>query len=381
MAKGDHVMLEIAGHEVRLSNPDKVYFPKPGWTKRDLVDYYVAVADAAVVHLRDRPTVMKRFVNGIEEDPIWQKRVPKSTPEWLQTATVAFPSGRSATELCANDAAHLAWAVNLGVIDFNPWPVRRDDLDHPDELRVDLDPTPEASWDDVRRVALVVDEALRDHDLRGYPKTSGSKGIHVNVRVEPEHDFTTVRRAALALAREVERRAPELATSKWWKEERHGVFVDYNQNARDRTVASAYSVRPTPDARVSCPLAWDEVADVDPRALRLDTVPDRLRERGDPAADIDEHAGSLAKLLDLARRDEEQGLGDAPWPPHFRKQKDEPKRVQPSRDRDRPKPGRIGDPQPPGRGGRVPASQGQDRPRRQRGERTGQGFDEEFDDA
>src|SRR5436190_18545257 len=264
VAKGDHVMLEIAGREVRLSNPGKVYFPKPGWSKRDLVDYYLAVADAAVVHLRDRPTVMKRFVNGIEEDPIWQKRVPKSTPDWLQTATVSFPSGRSATELCANDAAHLAWAVNLGVIDFNPWPVRRPELEHPDELRVDLDPTPEASWDDVRQVALVVDQTLREYGLRGYPKTSGSKGMHVNVRVRPEHDFTTVRRAALALAREVERRAPELATSKWWKEERHGVFVDYNQNARDRTVASAYSVRPTPDARVSCALGWDEVADVEP---------------------------------------------------------------------------------------------------------------------
>jgi bifunctional non-homologous end joining protein LigD len=387
MAKADHVILDIAGREVRLSNPDKVYFPKPGWTKRDLVDYYLAVADAALVHLRDRPTVMKRFVKGIEEDPIWQKRVPKNTPDWLQTATVSFPSGRTATELCPNDAAHLAWAVNLGVIDFNPWPARRDDLDHPDELRVDLDPTPEANWDDVRRVALVVDEVLRDHDLLGYPKTSGSKGIHVNVRVEPEHDFTTVRRAALALAREVERRAPDLATSRWWKEERHGVFVDYNQNARDRTVASAYSVRPTPDARVSCALAWDEVADVEPRELRLDTVPDRLREHGDPAADIDEHAGSLAKLLDLAQRDEEQGLGDAPWPPHFRKQKDEPKRVQPSRDRDRPKPGRIGDPQPPGRGGRVPAAQGKrtaegdDHPRRRPGERTGQGYDDEFDEA
>jgi DNA ligase D-like protein (predicted polymerase) len=388
VAKAEHVVLEIAGHEVRLSNPDKVYFPKPGWTKRNLVDYYLAVADAALVHLRDRPTVMKRFVKGIEEDPIWQKRVPKNTPDWLQTATVSFPSGRTATELCPNDAAHLAWAVNLGVIDFNPWPARRDDLDHPDELRVDLDPTPEASWDDVRRVALVVDGALRDHELLGYPKTSGSKGIHVNVRIQPEHDFTTVRRAALALAREVERRAPDLATSKWWKEERHGVFVDYNQNARDRTVASAYSVRPTPDARVSCPVAWDEVADVDPRELRLDTVPDRLREHGDPAADIDEHAGSLTKLLDLAQRDEEEGLGDAPWPPHFRKQKDEPKRVQPSRDRDRPKqPGRIGDPQPPGRGGRVPAAQAEggsgtdEHPRRRPGERTGQGYDDEFEDA
>src|SRR6478672_8464885 len=381
MAKAEHVVLEIAGHEVRLSNPDKVYFPKPGWTKRNLVDYYLAVADAALIHVRERPTVMKRFVEGINHDPIWQKRVPRNVPEWLQTATVGFPSGRTAEELVANDAAHMVWAVNLGVIDFNPWPARRDDLDHPDELRVDLDPTPEASWDDVRRVALVVDEVLRDHDLLGYPKTSGSKGIHVNVRIQPEHDFTTVRRAALALAREVERRAPELATSKWWKEERHGVFVDYNQNARDRTVASAYSVRPTPDARVSCPLAWDEVADVEPRELRLDTVPDRLAAVGDPAADIDAHAGRLDALHALADRDESEGLGDAPWPPHFAKQRGEPKRVQPSRDRDRPKPtqrGRAGDPQPGGPPDpqyRRPPEPGKRRP-----PRTGQGYEEEFDD-
>ena len=375
----DHELLEIAGRQVRLSNPGKVYFPKAGHTKRDLVYYYVAVADAALVHVRERPTVMKRFVDGIEEDPIWQKRVPKSTPEWLQTATVTFPSGRSATELVVNDPAHFAWAVNLGVIDFNPWPARRDDLDHPDELRVDLDPTPEASWDDVRRVTVTVGEVLREHGLRGYPKTSGSKGMHVNVRVRPEHDFTEVRRAALALAREVERRAPDRATSKWWKEERHGVFVDYNQNARDRTVASAYSVRPTPDARVSCPLDWDEVPDADPRELRLDTVPDRVARRGDPAGDIDEHAGTLGSLLELAARDEAEGLGDAPWPPHFAKQRGEPKRVRPSRDRDRPRepaPGRVGDPQPPGRGGRVPGPQ-----RRQPGERTGQGYAEEFEES
>ncbi len=367
-------MLEIAGREVRLSNPGKVYFPKPGWTKLDLVSYYLAAADAALVHLRERPTVMKRFVDGIEEEPIWQKRVPRTTPEWLETATVTFPSGRTATELVAEDAAHLAWAVNLGVIDFNPWPARRHDLDHPDELRVDLDPTPEASWDDVRRVAMVVRDVLADHGLRGYPKTSGSRGIHVNVRVAPEHDFLGVRRAALALAREVERRVPQLATSKWWKEERHGVFVDYNQNARDRTVASAYSVRPTPDARVSCPLAWEEVPDVEAAELRLDTVPDRLRDRGDPAADIDADPGSLEGLLELAARDEAEGLGDAPWPPHFAKQRGEPKRVQPSRDRDRPPSGRVGDPQPPGRGGRQPAPQ-----RRQgRTPRTGQGRPEEF---
>jgi bifunctional non-homologous end joining protein LigD len=377
MAKAEHAMLEIAGHEVRLSNPAKVYFPTPGWTKLDLVEYYLGVSEAILVHVRERPTVMKRFVNGIMEDPIWQKRVPQKVPDWLQTATVAFPSGRTAEELVANDAAHLAWAVNLGVIDFNPWPARRSDLDHPDELRVDLDPTPGIAWDAVRRTAMVVRDVLDEHGLRGYPKTSGSKGIHVNVRIEPEWDFLEVRRAALAMAREVERRAPDLATTKWWKEERHGVFVDYNQNARDRTVASCYSVRPTPDARVSCALEWSEVPDVESEDLRLDTVPDRLGTLGDPSADIDEHPGSLVALLDLARRDEEEGLGDAPWPPHFPKQKDEPKRVQPSRDRDRPKQrGRAGDPQP---GGPPPGAGGL-----QRGfgskPRTGQGHEHEFDD-
>jgi bifunctional non-homologous end joining protein LigD len=325
------VTIEAAGHEVRLSNPDKVFFPEAGHTKLDLCNYYLEVADGACIHLRERPGTLKRFVDGAAGKPFFQKRVPKGAPDWLQTATVKFPSGRSATELVANDGAHLAWAVNLGVIDFNPWPVRRADLDHPDELRVDLDPTPEASWDDVRKVALVVNEALDEHGLTGFPKTSGSRGIHVNVRVEPRWDFLEVRRAALALARAVERRVPKLATSKWWKEERHGVFVDYNQNARDRTVASAYSVRPVPDARVSCPLEWDEVADCEPADLRLDTVPARLKKKGDPAADIDDHAGSLEQLLDLAARDEAEGLGDAPWPPHFPKQRGEPKRVQPSR--------------------------------------------------
>src|SRR5918993_721458 len=264
MAKSEHTTLELAGHEVRLSNPGKVYFPKPGWTKLDLAEYYVTVADAALVHVRERPTVMKRFVNGIMEDPIWQKRVPQKVPDWLQTATVSFPSGRTAEELVANDAAHLVWAVNLGVIDFNPWPARRSDLDAPDELRVDLDPTPGVGWDEVRRTALVVRDVLAEHGLRGYPKTSGSKGIHVNVRIVPEWDSLGVRRAALALAREVERRAPGLATSKWWKEERQGVFLDYNQNAKDRTVASAYSVRAKPDARVSAPLTWDEIGVSDP---------------------------------------------------------------------------------------------------------------------
>src|SRR5919106_4359798 len=273
---------------------------------------------------------MKRYVDGADGEPFFQKRVPKGAPEWLQTATVTFPSSRSARELVANDAAHLAWAVNLGVIDFNPWPARRADLDHPDELRVDLDPTPGIKWDAVRRTALVVRDVLAEHALDGYPKTSGSKGIHIHVRIEPRWDFLEVRRAALAMAREVERRAPDLATTAWWKEERHGVLVDYNQNARDRTVASGYSVRPTPDARVSCPLNWDEVPDVEPGDLRLDTVPERLRTVGDPAADIDERPGTLDQLLDLARRDEEEGIGDAPWPPHFPKQKGEPKRVAPS---------------------------------------------------
>src|SRR5829696_8759843 len=234
MAKSNYTTLEVAGREVRLSNPDKIFFPKPKFTKLDLVEYYIAVEEAAVTQLRERPGTMKRFVDGVKGDFFFQKRVPKGAPDWLQTATFTFPSGRTATELVANDAAHLAWAVNLGVIDFNPWPVRRADLDCPDELRVDLDPTPEASWDDVRQVALCVRAVLDDHGLVGFPKTSGSRGIHVNVRITPEHGFTEVRRAALALAREVERRVPELATSKWWKEERHGVFVDYNQNARDR---------------------------------------------------------------------------------------------------------------------------------------------------
>jgi bifunctional non-homologous end joining protein LigD len=329
----DYLTVEAAGVEVRVSNPDKLFFAERKITKLDLINYYLELAEPTINHLRDRPTVLKRFVDGAAAPPFFQKRIPDSAPPWLATATVTFPSGRSARELLPNDAAHLVWGVNLGVIDWNPWPVRAADLDHPDELRVDLDPTPEASWDDVRQVALVAGRVLSDHGLTGFPKTSGSRGIHINVRIHPEHGFTEVRRAAVALAREVERRVPELATSKWWKEERHGVFVDYNQNARDRTVASAYSVRPTPDARVSTPLRWDEVADVEPAELRIDTVPARVAELGDPSAEIDAHAGSLDALLECARRDEEAGLGDAPWPPHFRKQRGEPKRVQPSRAR------------------------------------------------
>jgi bifunctional non-homologous end joining protein LigD len=331
--KGEHVMIELCGQELRVSSPSKLYFPEPRFTKLDLVNYYIECSEAVVRHLRERPTVMKRWVDGVTGEPFFQKRVPDSAPHWLQTAVVTFPSGRHARELVPNDAAHLVWGVNLGVIDWNPWPVRRADLDHPDELRIDLDPQPDIPYAQVRRVTLCVREVLEEHGLRGYPKTSGSRGMHVFVRLLAEQPFKEVRRAALALAREVERRMPGEATTRWWKEQRKGVFLDYNQNARDRTVASAYSVRAVADARVSCPLEWDEVADVEPAELRLDTVPARLRERGDASADMDEHAGSLHSLLELAARDEREGLGDAPWPPHFRKQKGEPRRVQPSRAR------------------------------------------------
>jgi bifunctional non-homologous end joining protein LigD len=332
-SKGEHVIVEACGRELRVSNPSKLFFPDAGLTKMDLVEYYLDCEEAVVRHLRERPTVMKRWVDGVAGKPFFQKRVPDSAPDWLQTATVTFPSGRHARELLPNDAAHLIWGVNLGVIDWNPWPVRSADLDHPDELRVDLDPGPGVSFAEVREVALGVREVLDAHQLRGFPKTSGSRGIHIYVRIHPEQGFEEVRRAALALAREVERRMPRRATSRWWKEEREGVFIDYNQNARDRTVASAYSVRAVPDARVSCPLRWEEVADVEPAELTIQSVPARLREHGDPSAAIDADPGSLDGLLELAARDERDGLGDAPWPPHFRKQQNEPKRVQPSRAR------------------------------------------------
>jgi bifunctional non-homologous end joining protein LigD len=332
-SKKEHTIVEVCGQELRVSSPSKVFFPERGLTKLDLVNYYVECEQAVVRHLRERPTVMKRWVDGVEGEPFFQKRVPDSAPEWLQTATVTFPSGRHARELVPNDAAHLVWGVNLGVIDWNPWPVRRTDLDHPDELRVDLDPGPGVPFSEVREVALTVRDVLSEHGLEGFPKTSGSRGMHIYVRIVPEHGFEEVRRAALALAREVERRMPHRATSRWWKEEREGVFIDYNQNARDRTVASAYSVRAVADARVSCALGWEEVPDVDPAELTLQTVPARLRELGDPSAAIDEHPARLDSLLELAARDEREGLGDAPWPPHFRKQKGEPPRVQPSRAR------------------------------------------------
>jgi DNA ligase D-like protein (predicted polymerase) len=331
--KAEPATVDVCGRELRVSNPGKLFFPERKLTKLDLVEYYVECEQAVVRGLRDRPTVMKRWVDGVQGKPFFQKRVPDSAPEWLQTATVTFPSGRQARELVPNDAAHLVWGANLGVIDWNPWPVRRADLDHPDELRVDLDPCPDVAFSEVREVALGVREVLDEHGLLGFPKTSGSRGIHVYVRLQPDYDFLQVRTAALALARDVERRMPGRATSRWWKEEREGVFIDYNQNARDRTVASAYSVRAVSDARVSCPLEWDEVADVEPAELNMQTVPARLRERGDPSATIDDRPGRLESLLELAARDEREGLGDAPWPPHFAKQKGEPKRVQPSRAR------------------------------------------------
>jgi bifunctional non-homologous end joining protein LigD len=331
VAKARQTVLEIAGREVAITNPDKVYFPRAGYTKLDLVKYYAAVAEGALRGIAARPIVLKRYVDGAEGEPFFQKRAPEHHPEWVETVELHFPSGRTASEIVIRDAAQLLWIVNLGCIDLNPHPVRADDLDHPDELRIDLDPGPGVSFEDVRRVTLTVRDVLDEHGLRGWPKTSGSRGMHVNVRIERRWSFDQVRRAALTVAREVERRLPEHATSKWWKEERHGVFLDYNQNAKDRTVASAWSVRPMPDARVSMPLEWDEVADCDPSAFTLVTAPARLAERGDASKGIDEAAGSLDKLLDLSRAQEAAGLGDAPWPPNYRKQSDEPPRVAPSR--------------------------------------------------
>ncbi len=326
-------VLEVGGREVTVTNPDKVYFPRAGHTKLDLVRYFLAVADGALVGIRGRPMALKRFVDGAESEPFFQKRAPAHRPEWLRVATLTFPSGRAADEVVVDDAAGLAWVANLGCLDLNPHPVRAEDLEHPDELRVDLDPVPGVPWSQVRDVAMVVREALADAGLVGWPKTSGSRGIHVNVRIEPRWTYAQVRRAALALARDVERRAPAIATSKWWKEERHGVFLDYNQNAKDRTVASAYSVRPMPDARVSFPLRWDEVPTVVAEDFTLATVPAIYAQRGDAGAGIDEAAGSLEALLELSARHEAEGLGDAPWPPNYAKQEGEPPRVQPSRRR------------------------------------------------
>lgn len=315
-----------------MTNPSKPYFSRETkLSKLELVRYYLSVAEGALLGIRDRPLVLKRFVEGAEGPVFYQKRAPEARPDWLRTTTLSFPSGRTADEIVVDDPAGLAWIVNLGCIELHPHPVRAWDLEHPDELRVDLDPGPGVAWADVRLVALEVRALLEELGLRGWPKTSGSRGLHVNVRLEARWTFTEVRRAALALSREIERRAPRLATSKWWKEERHGVFLDYNQNAKDRTTCSAYSVRPLPDARVSTPLSWDEVPDCEPADFTVRTVPGRYSAIGDPHAEMDAAAGSLGKLLDLAARDEASGLGDAPWPPHFRKMDGEPARVSPSR--------------------------------------------------
>jgi bifunctional non-homologous end joining protein LigD len=344
--------LEVAGWEVTVSNPDKVFFPGTGHTKLDLVRYYLAVAGGALRGVTGRPMALKRFVNGAEGEFFFQKRAPEKRPEWVETVELRFPSGRSAHEVVLRDEAGLAWVVNLGCIDLNPHPVRADDLDHPDELRVDLDPVPGVPWEQVLDVALVTREVLEEFGLVGWPKTSGSRGFHVYSRIERRWSFPEVRRAAVALAREVERRAPDIATSRWWKEERHGVFLDYNQNAKDRTVASAYSVRPTPDARVSTPLRWDEVPGCDPAAFTIDTVPERFARIGDPAEGMDEAAGSIDALLELAEQHEAAGFSDAPWPPHFAKQADEPQRVQPSKKRsaDAAEPARQGIVPPPAPG-------------------------------
>jgi bifunctional non-homologous end joining protein LigD len=327
-------VLSIGGREVRVTNPDKPYFSKhTKLSKLDLVRYYLSVAPGALAGIRDRPVVLKRFVDGAEGEAFYQKRAPTNRPSWLRTVTLSFPSGRKAEEIVVDDAAGLAWIVNLGCIELHPHPVRSDDLEHPDELRVDLDPVPGVDWDDVRRVALEVKSFLEEMGLRGWPKTSGSRGMHVNVRIEPRWTFLQVRRAAIALSRAIERRLPTLASSKWWKEERHGVFLDYNQNAKDRTTCSAYSVRPVPDARVSMPLHWHEVAECNPADFTVLTVPPRFAQFGDSHGDMDTSAGSLEKLLELAAQDEAAGLGDAPWPPHFRKMEGEAPRVQPSRAR------------------------------------------------
>ena len=333
MAKTEHELLRIGDVEVAVSNPSKVLFPDAGHTKLDLVRYYLTVADGALRAAGGRPNVLVRYPNGIADEFFYQKRAPQSRPDWLEVVALKFPSGRTAEEVVPRRPAALAWMANLACLELHPHPVRAENLDYPDELRIDLDPVPGIGWPQLREVAAVVRQTLSDLGLVGWPKTSGSRGIHVNVRITPSWRFDEVRRAALAFAREVERRAPALATSKWWKEERHGVFLDYNQNAKDRTVAAAYSVRPKPDARVSAPLTWEEIADCDPADFTLTTMPARFAAVGDRHAGIDDHPCSLESLLELSARDERAGQGDAPWPPQYKKQPGEPPRVQPSRRR------------------------------------------------
>ena len=332
-ARAESEVLNVAGREISISNPKKVLFPDAGYTKLDLVRYYLAVADGAIRAAGNRPNVLVRYPNGIGDQFFYQKRAPSSRPSWIEVVALKFPSGRTAEEVVPRDAAALAWMANLACLELHPHPVRDDDLDHPDELRVDLDPVPGVDWSQIRTVAGIVHATLNDFGLVGWPKTSGSRGMHIYVRIERKWTFTEVRRAALAFAREVERRAPDLATSKWWKEERHGVFLDYNQNAKDRTIAAAYSVRPKPDARVSAPLSWDEIGACEPGDFTLATMPDRFKRVRDPHATMDQQACSIEGLLELSRRHAKEGLGDAPWPPHYVKQADEPPRVQPSRRR------------------------------------------------
>jgi bifunctional non-homologous end joining protein LigD len=307
-------VLEVGGRNVKLTNPEKVFFPALGLTKRDLAQYYIEASEAVLRGVRGRPMALKRYVNGVEGEAFYQKRAPENRPEWIETVELRYPSGRTADEIVVRESAVLAWLVNLGCVDLHPHPVRAQDLAHPDELRVDLDPIPGVPWSQVREVAMAVKDVLTDMGLVGWPKTTGSRGMHIYCRIEPRWTFTELRRAALALAREVEDRVPDLATSAWWKEERHGVFVDYNQNAKDRTTASAYSVRPTADARVSTPLAWDEVPECEPEAFTVATVPARLATVGDPSAGIDEAVGSLVPLLELAELHRAQGRPDAPAP-------------------------------------------------------------------
>jgi len=332
-ARAESEVVNVAGREITISNPKKVLFPDAGYTKLDLIRYYLAVADGAIRAAGNRPNVLVRYPNGIGNEFFYQKRAPSSRPSWIEVVALKFPSGRTAEEVVPRDAAALAWMANLACLELHPHPVRDDDLDHPDELRVDLDPVPGVDWSQIRTVAGIVHATLNDFGLVGWPKTSGSRGMHIYVRIERKWTFTEVRRAALAFAREVERRAPDLATSKWWKEERHGVFLDYNQNAKDRTIAAAYSVRPKPDARVSAPLSWDEIGACEPGDFTLATMPDRFKRVHDPHATMDQQACSIEGLLELSRRHAKEGLGDAPWPPHYVKQAEEPPRVQPSRRR------------------------------------------------
>ena len=324
-------IVTAAGREVAISNPDKLLFPAAGHTKLDLVRYYLAVASGALRGAGGRPNMLVRFPNGIDSEFFYQKRAPQSRPDWIEVVTIRFPSGRSADEVVPRDAASLAWLANLACLELHPHPVRAEDLDHPDELRVDLDPVPGIGWKQVQRVGALVQETLQEFKLTGYPKTSGKRGLHIYIRIKQRWTYDEVRRCALALAREVERRAPQLATTKWWKEERHGVFIDYNQNARDRTIAGAYSVRPTAEATVSAPIEWDELASCDPRDFTLKTMPARFAAIGDPHDGIDRKAHSLEPLVELVAQHERDGQGDAPWPPHYEKARGEPPRVQPSK--------------------------------------------------